>query len=228
MKLTPQRKEFMKTPIRILIVEDKPDDADLAKYEIRKTLSDCEFQVAETCEGFMEALETFQPDLILSDYVMPHFDGMKALELTLDRAPLTPLIIWTGSISEDAAVDCVKAGANNYILKDNLKRLGPAVVRALEEKELTAARKQAEQKYQSIFENSMEGIFQSSPQGFYLSLNPAMARLYGYSSPQEMIESVKNIATQIYVESDKRSAFMSLLNAQNSVENFEAQNYRKD
>ena len=218
----------MKKPIRILIVEDKAHDADLAKYEIRKTLSDCEFQVAETRDGFIEALETFQPDVILSDYTLPHFDGMKALKLTLHHAPMTPLIIWTGSISEDVAVDCVKAGANNYILKDNLRRLGPAILHALEEKELLVARKQAEQKYQSIFENAMEGIFQSSPQGRFLNLNPAMARLYGYDSPREMIESVRDIATQIYVEPEKRSEFMRLLNSQNSVEIFEARNYRKD
>ena len=73
----------MKKPIRILIIEDKPDDADLAKYEIRKILSDCEFQIAETREEFTDALRIFQPDVILSDYTLPHFDGMKALELTL-------------------------------------------------------------------------------------------------------------------------------------------------
>ena len=72
----------MKQPIRILIVEDEPDDADLAKYEIRKTLSDCVFHIAETREGFVEALKTFQPDVILSDYTLPHFDGMKASKRT--------------------------------------------------------------------------------------------------------------------------------------------------
>ena len=218
----------MKKPVRILIVEDKPDDADLAKLEIRRILSDCEFQVVETPEGFLQALEIFHPDVVLSDYTLPRFDGMKALKLTLQHAPLTPLIIWTGSISEDAAVECVKAGANNYILKDNLKRLTPAILRALEEKELLVAQKQAEQRYQSIFENSVEGIFQSSPQGRFLSLNPAMARLYGYASPQEMIESVQDIPTQIYVEPENRAAFMSLLDSKNSVENFEARNYRRD
>src|SRR5215218_2307648 len=135
----------MKKVIRILIVEDQPDDVELAKHEIRKVLHDCEFHRVETCEGFLEALKTFQPDVILSDYTLPHFDGMQALELTLQHASLTPLIVWTGSISEDVAVDCVKAGANNYILKDNLKRLGPAVVHALEERQSLLARKDAEE-----------------------------------------------------------------------------------
>src|SRR5215211_6498536 len=98
----------------------------------------------------------------------------------------------------------------------------------LGENELLVARRQAEQKYQSIFEHSMEGIFQSSPQGCFLDLNGAMARIYGYDSPADMIRSVKNIATQIYVEPEKRSEFMGLLHSQDRVENFEAKNYRKD
>ena len=218
----------MKKPVRILIVEDKPDDADLAKHEIRKVLADCEFLVVETRERFIQALAVFQPDVVLSDYMLPRFDGMKALKLTLYHAPSIPFIIWTGSLTEDVAVDCVKAGANNYILKDNVKRLGPAILRALEEKELLTARKQAEQKYQSIFENSMEGIFQSSPEGRYLNVNPAMARLYGYESPTEMIESVKSIANQIYVNPAERAEFIKLLHSQNTVERYEQRNYRKD
>jgi PAS domain S-box-containing protein len=218
----------MKKPVRILIVEDKSDDVALAKHEIRKVLTEFEFLVVETRERFIQALEIFQPDVILSEYILPQFDGMKALKLTLYHAPSIPFIIWTGSISEDVAVDCVKAGANNYVLKDNVKRLGPAIFRALEEKELLTARRQAEQKYQSIFENSMEGIFQSSPEGRYLNVNPTMARLYGYESPAEMIESVKSIADQIYVNPAERAEFIKLLHTQNTVERYEKRNYRKD
>src|ERR1044072_5442181 len=111
----------MKKPNRILIAEDKALDADLAKHTIQKVLKDCEFQVVETREDFLTALQVFQPEVILSDYSLPRFDGMKALRLGLNHAPLTPLIIWTGSISEDVAVECMKAGANNYVLKENIK-----------------------------------------------------------------------------------------------------------
>jgi DNA-binding NtrC family response regulator len=134
----------MNEATRILIVEDKPADADLAKHTIQKVLKDCDFQVVETRQDFLNALETFKPHVILSDYSLPRFDGMKALKLALEHAPLTPFIIWTGSISEDVAVECMKAGANNYILKDNIKRLGPALIHALEESQLLLERKQAE------------------------------------------------------------------------------------
>jgi PAS domain S-box-containing protein len=135
----------MNKPTHILIVEDIAADADLAARAIRRVIKDCEIQVVETRKDFLRALEVFQPDVILSDYSLPHFDGMKALELILEHAPLTPLIIWTGSISEDVAVACMKAGANNYVLKENFKRLGPAVIHALEERESLVARRQAEE-----------------------------------------------------------------------------------
>src|SRR6266511_2732066 len=155
----------MKEAIRILIVEDKPSDAELAKYTIQKVLKDCEFQIVETRKDFLNALEVFQPDVILSDYSLPRFDGMKALKLVLEHAPLTPLIIWTGSISEDVAVECMKAGANNYVLKENIKRLAPAVIHALEERQLLLERKQAEdelqnseQRFRALIENGLDNI----------------------------------------------------------------------
>ena len=128
-------------------------------------MKDCEFQVVETREDFLNALEVFQPEVILSDYSLPRFDGMKALKLALKHAPLTPLIIWTGSISEDVAVECMKAGANNYILKDNIKRLGPALIHALEERQLLLERKQVEEalqnsekRFRALIENGLDNI----------------------------------------------------------------------
>ena len=218
----------MKEATRILIVEDQSTDADLAKYAIQKVLKDCEFRVVETQADFLNALEIFQPEVILSDYSLPHFDGMKALNLALKHAPLTPLIIWTGSIGEDVAVECMKAGANNYILKDNIKRLGPALIHALEERQLRLERRQVEQKYQTIFENSPEGIFQSTLDGRFINVNPAMARIYGYDSPQDMLESITNIAQQIYIEAQEREEFTKLFEIQASIINFECRNYRKD
>jgi len=95
----------MSEPVRILIVEDAPTDFELAQREIRKAVNDCVFQQVQTRQDFLGALETFQPDLILSDYQMPSFDGMAALQLTQVHAKLTPFIIWTGTMSEDVAVE---------------------------------------------------------------------------------------------------------------------------
>lgn len=107
----------MTDPIRILLVEDLPTDAELAQRAIRKALGACVFECVETRPAFLAALETFQPDLIVSDYTMPRFDGVTALKLALERAPYTPVIIWTGSLNEDIAVECMRAGAVNYVIR---------------------------------------------------------------------------------------------------------------
>src|SRR5687768_5419443 len=126
----------MTEPVHILIVEDTPSDFDLAQREIRKAVNECVIQQVQTRQDFLQALDTFGPDLILSDYQMPGFDGLTALKLAQEHVKLTPFIIWTGAMGEDVAVECMRAGAINYILKDNIKRLGSAVVHALEERRI--------------------------------------------------------------------------------------------
>ncbi|MCB0153935.1 MAG: response regulator, partial [Anaerolineae bacterium] len=104
----------MDDSVRILIVEDRLTDAELAQREIQKVLQACSFQRVETEEAYLLALDTFQPDLIVSDYNMPQFDGLTALNLALVHAPLIPVIILTGAINEETAVACMKAGATDY------------------------------------------------------------------------------------------------------------------
>ena len=86
----------------------------------------------------------------------------------------------------------------------------------------------AEENYRSIFENALEGIFQSSPEGRFISVNPALAKIYGYDSPAEMMSSITNIAEQLYVDSEERAEFKLLLEKENTVEGFEYRFYCKD
>jgi PAS domain S-box-containing protein len=186
----------MSDPIRILVVEDLKTDFDLARREIRKSVKDCTFRLVETREDFLDALGKFQPDLILSDFSLPRFDGMQALELTLEHAPLTPFIIWTGSMGEDTAVECMKAGAVNYIIKENIKRLGPAVVHALEERRQVVRRKQAELRYEAIFEQSHDAIFILDLEGRILTVNRRATDMLGYSREELQGLSVKEISAE--------------------------------
>ena len=95
----------MNESINILIVEDYPPDVELTKREIKTALKPCIFRNVETREEYLVALEEFKPDLIITDYKMPRFDGLTALKLSQELTPLTPVIILTGAINEDTAVD---------------------------------------------------------------------------------------------------------------------------
>ena len=185
----------MDNVVRILIVEDLPSDADLAKREITATLSSCVFEVVETQEDYLAAIERFQPDLIVSDYKMPHFDGLTAMKLAQQHAPMVPFIILTGSMNEETAVECMKAGATDYVIKEHIKRLGLAVVSALEqkrlrlEKERTEAEERAaqnalresEERYRSFFDNSIDAVLLTSPDGSILKANAEACRIFGYT-----------------------------------------------
>src|ERR1700690_2137832 len=154
----------MSEPIRVLIVEDLPTDAELTERDVSKVLVSCEFRRVETREGYLAALDEFCPALIVSDYRLPFFDGMTALKLAVERCPQVPFIVLTGSMNEDTAVECMKAGAWDYVIKEHVKRLGPVVQSVLERQRVRMERKQAEEKlrrgeaeYRSLFENMLEG-----------------------------------------------------------------------
>ena len=121
-------------PIRILFVEDVPYDVELAERVLRKEGLVFTSTRVETQDDFLAALTTFQPDLIISDYTMPEFDGMQALRLSLEDDAARPFIVLTGTLNEETAVACIKAGATDYVLKDRLARLPFAVKEALDTK----------------------------------------------------------------------------------------------
>lgn len=122
----------MDTSYRILMLEDVESDAELIQAELRHADFTCECRWTDNETDFKQLIKDFSPDIVLSDYSMPAYDGMAALQYVLEASPFTPVIIVTGSINEETAVACMQAGAADYILKDKLKRLGPAVTHAVE------------------------------------------------------------------------------------------------
>jgi two-component system, cell cycle sensor histidine kinase and response regulator CckA len=138
-------KTAMDEPFRILIVEDLHADVELIRHEARRMLPDCVFAQAASRETFLEVLERFQPDLVISNYRLTSFDGMAVLQLAAAHAPFTLVIILTDSIDEATAVECMKAGAIDYVLKDQIGRLGPAISQALDLHRLHDRRHHAEQ-----------------------------------------------------------------------------------
>src|SRR5437867_1489521 len=115
----------MMTPLRLLLVEDSMDDALLLLRELQVGGFDVTCERVDTSADMNKALESCQWDLIIADYTMPRFSGSAALELARSRSPESPFIFVSGTIGEDAAVAAMKTGADDYIMKGNLKRLVP-------------------------------------------------------------------------------------------------------
>ncbi|HWB43068.1 MAG TPA: PAS domain S-box protein, partial [Gemmatimonadales bacterium] len=165
-------------PLRILILEDVPMDAELVEYELERARIPFAARRVDTRESFLREIGEFAPDLILSDYTLPRFDGMAALSLARELAPSVPFLIVTGSVNEETAVGCMKAGATDYLLKSNLARIGPAIegalarVRARNEKaRAEEALRRSEANLRAIFNNSLQAFVLIDPDGTIQALN---------------------------------------------------------
>ena len=133
----------MKTPLRALVLEDQPLDVELLCARLKAE----GFEPQPTCvcdsRGFEDALTSKEFDVIFSDYSLPQFDGLTAVRLAREKSPDVPCILVSGTLGEEQAVECLKAGATDYVLKQRLARLGSAVRRALEDAEVRRREKQA-------------------------------------------------------------------------------------
>lgn len=134
----------MPTPLKVLVLEDRPADAELVIHQLRRAEFTPEWTQVDTKENYLNALNP-SLDIILADYSLPQFDALQALRLLQERDLDIPFILISGTIGEELAVECIKQGAIDYLLKDRLARLGQAVSSALEEKRLRTEKLQAEE-----------------------------------------------------------------------------------
>ncbi|MBI3596223.1 MAG: EAL domain-containing protein [Nitrospirae bacterium] len=149
----------MSIPIRVLIVEDSEDDAMLLVQELRREGYDPTYERVDTPEAMTAALDRQTWEIVFCDYTMPHYSGTSALKLLRARDPDIPFIFVSGTIGEDAAVEAMKNGANDYIMKDNLKRLIPAIKRELREAEMRRSHALAEETIQHMaFYDTLTGL----------------------------------------------------------------------
>ncbi len=133
----------MERQLKVLHIEDNPDDAGLVKRELKKSGFDMNLLVVDTREDFIKALDEFKPDLILSDHSLPNFDSMEALKIYSEKNVSIPFILITGSVSEEFAIRSIKEGADDYILKSNLIRLPSAIKQALKTRQVEAEKLKA-------------------------------------------------------------------------------------
>ena len=222
------------TPIHLLIAEDNATDAELLVRELRRNDFEVTWARVDTEEAFRTGLHA-GIDLVLSDYEMPGFGGLRALEVVQESGRDVPFIIVSGTIGEETAVAAMKFGAADYLLKDRLSRLSVAVTHALtasrlrrERRAMEAANARAEAKYRTMFENSTEGLYQTTPDGCLLLANETLAAMAGYASAAEMIACAENVAEEFYADPADRERFKAQLLADGVVRGFETRMRRRD
>ena len=182
-----------KRPLKALILEDEPADAELMQGELRKAGLNFTAKRVDTRADFAEALEGFAPDVVLLDHKVPGYSGAEALAHERRVHPEIPVVIVTGTIGDEAAVELLKAGARDYVLKSNLVRLPSSVQRAISVEQGIRARKAAEktlrgseEKFRNLVESTTDYIWEIDENGRYTYVSPAVKALIGYE-PSEVI-----------------------------------------
>lgn len=189
----------MNDNLKILILEDNQYDADLLQRELKKSGFRFISEIVQTRESYESALNSFKPDIILSDYSLPSFDGLAAFHIKQKKSPDIPFIIVSGTIGEENAVELLKQGATDYVFKD-LSRLGLAIRRALEEVELQREQKRTEkvmkeylEQYSTMKSATLFGFMLTDEKGNLLDVNDAYCSMSGYTKEELLNLSVTDI-----------------------------------
>ena len=188
--------DHLKNSLRVLILEDVPTDAELVEQELRSVGIEFVSARVDSQDSFSEALDRFAPEIILSDYSLPAFDGELALSMALEKAPGVPFIFVTGALGEERAIDLIKRGATDFVLKDRLSRLPLCVKRALDEVEEKRRRQQAEQecaRLAAAVEQASESTTMVNSQLVIEYVNPAFELINGHPGEEVIGKSYSDL-----------------------------------
>jgi len=185
----------------ILHLEDSKEDAEILVDKIRRSGFKIEYHLVSVKDKYIDILDKFLPDVIIIDLKVPGFEGVEPILIARQYHKSVPIIVLTGAVGEEMAVNALKAGATDFILKDNIERIIPVLERAFYERKiilekdiLNSELKEFEEKYKNLLENLPVGIFRTTTEspGKFLNANIETARMYGLSSVEQLL--------QIYVE----------------------------
>ncbi|VAW82365.1 Sensory box histidine kinase/response regulator, partial [hydrothermal vent metagenome] len=178
----------MVAPLRLLIVEDNDDDAQLVLVKLRRAGYDTEFVRVDSESGFRAALENTHWQIVVSDYSMPSFSGLKALKILREHNHDTPFILVSGTVGEEIAVEAMRGGANDYIMKDNMARLVPAIERELRECRERSDRQRTEEALYQERERALitlhsigDGVITTDAEGRVDYMNPVAEKVTGWT-----------------------------------------------
>jgi len=221
----------MSKSIRILFVDDSEDDVMLLLMELKKGGYSPSYEQVDTADAMIETLDRQTWDAILCDYSMPEFSAFGALDIYKEKRLDLPFIIVSGTITDETAVSAMKAGAHDYIIKDNLARLSPAIDRELREAKIRKERrlaesrlKKSEEKYRTLFEESRDAIYINADQGELIDFNQATLALFGYTREEMAGMHTKDI----FVNEDEYLRFQEEIKQKGSIREFGAVLRKKD
>jgi PAS domain S-box-containing protein len=222
----------MLTSLNILIVEDSPDDAELMLAQLRRHGFVPTWRRVETEPDFLAELKKM-PDIILSDHTMPQFNGLRAAELAHNSGLDIPFILVSGTVGEEIAVEAMKCGATDYLLKDRVARLGNAVERALEQQMLRKQRQRAEEalrqsreEFKDLFDNAPVGFHEMDAGGRLVRINNTELKMLGYPAEELLGQFVWKISAD--EEMSRQATLAKLRGEAPPQEGFEQMLRRKD
>ncbi len=173
--------------LRILIIEDFEPDAELALAALRRAGVQCDMRRVEAADALVQALQEFRPHLVLSDFSLPGFDGFSALEIVRRHAPDVPMVFVSGTIGEERAIESLKRGATDYVLKDHLERLPRAVMRAIAEARERRALALAQQevnlnaeRFKLILDHSFDAFVAIGDDGMVMEWSRQAQAIFGW------------------------------------------------
>ena len=219
--------------LRALIVEDSEDDLELLLLHLKESGYHVKHTLVQGRDEFRAALRNGDFDAVLSDYNLPGWSGLDAIRELQKAGRDIPFLLITGTLGEEAAVECIKQGATDYILKDRLSRLPGALSRALSEKALRDenaktqdALRLLEARNRDLVQNSVYGIFRLSNKGEFLDANPAFLRIIGCMAPEEL--KVLNLERDIFRFPEEHARLMADCRERGQVHGAEAEWRRCD
>src|ERR1019366_8723343 len=218
-------------PLKVLLIEHDPG---FARYvgEMLGQARDLSAQVrlAAGLGAGLSELQVNTFEAVLLDICVPDGAGLGNIPLIKALAPQLPIIVVGDADDEIVALEAVHVGAQDYLVKSQLTPawLERSIRYAIERHRMDMALLEAEERYHSVFDHLVEGIFQTTPMGRYLMANVALARIYGYSSPEELIQGLTDIGGRLYVEEGRRDEFIRLMQEHDTITGFESPIYRKD
>ena len=222
-----QRSQPMDAPLRILFIDDNPNDRILTMRALNREFSNLQVDQVIEAEALAKALDAGDFDLVITDYHIYWTDGLTLLHAVKSRYPDCPVIMFTATGNEEVAVEAMKTGLDDYILKstEHYARLPGAVRSALDKATQRRALHAAHTRYQNLFDRVPVGLYRATPEGQFLDVNPALVKMLGYPD-RETLLAVN--ASDLYADPDDRERWRAMLECQGAVRNFQVQMRRYD